>query len=119
MDAVRRFAQNIEVDCYNAEKLNKIGNPITLIMATNTSSREKSMASVKFRGSVNLLYLAVGARETLTLNIWQGVGLTNGCRGVVRDTVYENGQVITDVPICIVVEWYDYIGPPFFVDIKR
>ena len=38
---------------------------------------------------------------------------------MVRDIVYGNGQAITDMPIFIVVEWYNYIGPPFFVDSER
>ena len=31
----------------------------------------------------------------------------------------ENGKVITDMPIFIVVKWYNYIGPSFFEDNKR
>ena len=77
------------------------------------------MTSDKIRGLEKSLYVAVGAQVNLTSNIWQGVGLTNGCRGAVRDIVYENGQAITDMPNFIVVEFYNYIGPPFFVDSDR
>ena len=67
---MRLFTENAEVDRYNAEKLNKIVNPITRIMAINNSSRERSMTSDKFRGLENSLNLAVGAPMNLTCNIW-------------------------------------------------
>ena len=46
------------------------------------------MTSDKFIGLENSLYLAEGAKVILTSYIWQGVGLRNGCRGVVRDIIY-------------------------------
>uniref|UniRef100_M4BGT7 Uncharacterized protein n=1 Tax=Hyaloperonospora arabidopsidis (strain Emoy2) TaxID=559515 RepID=M4BGT7_HYAAE len=42
-DAVRLFTENAEVDRHNAEKLNKIGNPITLLMAINRRRANKWM----------------------------------------------------------------------------
>ena len=71
------------------------------------------MTSKRFRDLGNSLYLAAGAKVNLASNIGQGVGLKIGWTGVVQDIVYENGQTITDMPIFIVVEWYEYIGPPF------
>ena len=64
------FAENAEVDHYNAEMLNNKENPITRILAINSSSRGKSMDFDKFRGLENSLYLAVGAQVNLTSNIW-------------------------------------------------
>ena len=71
---MRLSAENAGVDRYNAEKLSKIGNPITRIVAINSSSRGSSMTSDNFRGLKNSLYLAVEAQVNLTFNF----GRTSG-----------------------------------------
>ncbi|MFO0089655.1 MAG: ATP-dependent RecD-like DNA helicase, partial [bacterium] len=114
-DAVRLFSTNEKVDEYNTRKLNQLKKPITLIKAKNSTKTARSLASDKFRGLKNDLYLAVGAKVTLVTNLWSSCGLTNGGKGTIVDIVYPTGsQPNIDQPSFIVVHFPEFTGPQFF-----
>ncbi len=112
-DAIRLFPDNASCNAYNAEKLKSLNSPITLLQAKNTNSRCKNGTDDSFSGLKNYIYLAKGAKITLTNNLWTKQGLVNGANGVVRDIVYEKvGDEIK--PIAILVDFEKYNGPKFF-----
>lgn len=59
-----------------------------------------------------MLHLSIGSRVMLRTNLWIAKGLVNGALGTVRDILYESGKrPITDLPVCIMVEFDKYTGP--------
>ena len=52
-----------------------------------------------FNGSKELIIFSGREEVTLTSNNWQGIGLTNGYKGVVRGIVYEDNQTTNNLPI--------------------
>ena len=113
-EAVRLFSTNEKVDEYNTRKLIKLGQPITLIKAKNKTKAGQKWSSDKFGGLKNELYLAVGAKVTLTSNIWGACGLTNGGKGTIKDIVYLPGSLPNiDQPSFILVHFPDYTGRQF------
>ena len=55
-----------------------------------------------------VLFLAVGSRVMLTLNLCQSQGLTNGAFGWVRAIIYKEGEAPGNLPMFVVVEFDDY-----------
>ena len=47
----------------------------------------------------------------LTRNVWQTKGLYNGALGTVKAILYVNGLQHQGLPMCVLVEFDDYIGP--------
>src|SRR5690349_15595479 len=72
-DALRIFPTNEEVLTYNLDKLRLIGNPIAAINAINSDSIAKKASQNDLLGLENVIFLTVGARVMLTLNLWQEV----------------------------------------------
>ena len=47
----------------------------------------------------------------LTMNIWPSVGLCNGSTGNVVDIIYALNYQSPDLPVAVIVKFYDYVGP--------
>ena len=52
----------------------------------------------------------------LTSNLWPQVGLCNGAAGCIKKILYSAGQQPPSLPICILVCFDKYTGPPFSPD---
>ena len=117
VDTTYLFPTNKEVNSHNVKQLKKLGNPIVRINSLNSSSRAKNLSPESFRGLRNFLYLCVGSKVVLTLNIRTELGLCNGTTGVVRDIIYEQDTKPPALPTCV---WCDfgsqYTGEPLFTD---
>jgi hypothetical protein len=116
-DAVRLFAENADVNAYNAERLKELKQPIILFRAECSSFTAKRMEADKFRGLELDLFLCIGASITLTTNLWIDAGLVNGAKGKVVDIVYGADQdPKKDLPSFVVIDFESYSGVPFFRD---
>ena len=98
---------------YNHEQLTKLENPIAHINARYSSALAKKIPSDDITGLKPVVFLAKGARDMLTMNLWSSVGLCNGATGTVVDIIYQNNHQPPDLPIAIIVEFENYRGPAF------
>ena len=55
----------------------------------------------------------VGQRVMLSCNLWVKAGLVNGALGVIIQIVYTLGFTPHKLPTYVVVEFDNYIGPPW------
>ena len=121
VNAQRLFVLNEDVDNYNYDKLKSLDSPIAKILAKNN---EKSIKLPKdqFNGAPNRIYLSVGAKITITTNLWQKFGIVNGIEGVVRDIIYPPNRTNDQIdipPTAVLIEFDHYQGPQFFSDTAR
>lgn len=71
----------------------------------------KIIPSEEMSGLEPTIFLAIGAKVMLTMNLWPAVGLCNGATGRVIDIIYENNHQPPDMPIAVIVKFDDYLGP--------
>ena len=48
--------------------------------------------------------------------MWSDVGLCNGSLGIVKDIIFNRGQLPPALPIAVIVKFDKYTGPSFFDD---
>ncbi len=99
-DVTYLFTTNKEVLQHNMKCLQHLNAPIALIEAVH-SGKGKAMSADAFMGLQVSLYLAIGARVLLTLNLSHGAGLVNGSVGSVMDIIYhedDDNQSPTRLP---------------------
>ena len=68
----------------------------------------------------NNFMACTNARVAYTTNVNTHIGILNGAMGTIKDFVWNTGQhPETHLPKAIVVEFDDYVGPPFFTEPER
>ena len=117
--AVHLFATNREVDEHNIRALNGIAAPKICLRAKhsddNKTRKARNMKCDSFQGLSLTLYLSVGTRVMLHINLWTATGLTNGSVGEVKDIVFHPvDNPHHDLPRFVVVDFPHYRGPRFF-----
>jgi hypothetical protein len=115
-DAIHLFPTNAKVNEHNQRRLQCTKNPIVQIKAEHNCARARSLIAKCFRGLETLLYLAVGAKVMLCMNIAHPAGLVNGATGIVIDIVFEEGQTDAEnLPSFVIVDFGEqYKGPNLF-----
>jgi ATP-dependent exoDNAse (exonuclease V) alpha subunit len=110
------FCTNKDVQCHNCACIKKLKTPIAFIRAEHTgkgSSGTKDTA----QGLAASLYLAVGAKVLVTINVAQPAGICNGSFGIVTEIVYDADVRPPALPRFVLVDLGDlYTGPSFFPD---
>lgn len=109
-DAIRLFYSNEQVANFNHEELTKLQNPFARIDARHSSDVAKKINSDEMSGLQPVIYLSMGAKVMLTMNLWPRAGLCNGATGTVVDFIYKNGHQPPDLPIAVIVQFDDYRG---------
>lgn len=110
-DTTRLYYSNDEVATYNHEQLTKLQQPVAHINAGHSSSVAKNLPSDEMSGLQPTIFISVGAKVMLTMNLWCSVGLCNGATRTVIDIIYQNGHQPPHLPIAVVVQFDDYRGP--------
>ncbi len=110
-NAIRLFSDNASCHEYNTQKLKELKQPITKIVAKNSSARARSISEDNFSSLKNFYFLCINSRITLTSNMWIKHGLVNGANGTIRDILFDAGDTL---PYCILIEFDNYSGPKFF-----
>ena len=109
------FSTNAEVDSHNVKALKSLQLPIVKIKAINTTTWMRQQTPDRCGQLHNVLFLARGAKVTLTYNLSPEIGLANGSSRVVKDVVYRAGESPKKhLPYCVWVEMEGYTGPSFF-----
>ena len=112
-DVTHLYFTNKQVNNHNNEMIQKIGNPIALIEATN-EGRASSFSDNDLGGLASKLYLCVGALIFLTKN-FLNLGLCNGSQVIVKEITCEDGETAPSVPKFALVDFGDSrTGEPFF-----
>jgi hypothetical protein len=90
--------------------------PIVRNLAKHTGAGAASAKASQAMGLQRELYLAIGALVSLTTNLWVERRLTNGSTGRVVDVIWgpDDDSKTPNLPLCVVVDFPDYNGPPFF-----
>ena len=91
---------------YNTQTLKELKQPITKIVAKNSSARARSISEDN-----KTIFLCINSRITLTNNMWIKYGLVNGANGTIRDILFDAGDTL---PYCILIEFDNYSGPKLF-----
>lgn len=76
-----------------------------------------SSASPEDAGGLHPVLLAAQSRVMLTANIWQEVGLCNGASGTIQHLLYNDNHRPPHLPVAILVEFDNYSGHHFSVNI--
>ena len=83
--------------------------------SSESFSDEPSLSQLEQVIQCLLLFLCIGAKVLLTMNIWQHAGLCNGAVGTVVDIVYDDESIAPGLPVCVLVDFKDdYTGPPIW-----
>ena len=89
-------------------------HPVVKVSAENRGMHATSSSSEKAGGLVRTLYISVGARVMLTVNLNVSYGLFNGAVGTVMDIIYKTDSSPThSQPHIILVNFPKYTGPQF------
>ena len=111
-DIVRLYGTNNEVEKYNLDTCVKLGNPIAKVIGAHSDNVALSADARDFWGLKNVLYLSVGSKVMLRINLLTKFGLVNGSQGIIRDIIYDENATENDMPKVIIVEFPDYTGDP-------
>ena len=105
---------------FNLENLHLLGMPVATIKAVHSSSAAASAKPDDVRGLYPIIHLAKGARVMLTANLWQQIGLCNGAAGTVYEFIYyAEGHSPPSLPISVLVDFDNYIGPSFLHQLPK
>ena len=111
---IRLFASNKAVANHNNKCLNGLKRSIALIKAVHSSNEARKASPADAYNLDKSIFLAVGARVLVTVNIFSEGGLNNGTTGVVKDLIYTGDNTAPNLPNVVIVEIDDYTGPSFF-----
>ena len=112
----------LPLDCFTATKRLQLAI-ILQLKQPHSSSQVAKIHPQDMNGLEPSLLLSKGAFVMLTMNIWPAVGLCNGSTGKIVDIIYHPSHQPPDLPIAVIVQFDDYIGPsisnetPLFVPI--
>ena len=109
-DATRLFYSKREVNKYNGKKLRELDNPVARVSAVHTGANARRASADMAEGPERDLYLAKGAKDMLTKNLYQQVGPVNGIRGEVVQLVYADDAPPPKLPLYVVVKFRGYSG---------
>ena len=87
-----------------------------MLNALHSGSQAASASPDDAGGLQPILFLARMSRVTLTMNIWQQVGLCNGAAGTVSEILYKTSTKPPDLPLAILVDFDTYTGSQFLTD---
>jgi hypothetical protein len=104
---------------HNAKMLKALGNPILRLNAQHDCPASRGKSTDFCRHLANQLHVCIGAKVLIVCNVDTGLGLANGCKGVIKDFLYEDGVVAPDLPFAIIVEVDEYTGPAFFAGVEK
>lgn len=121
------FTTKEEVARHNESELRKIVNKDNPLMEFTfdllPTERSTKSHGIKKHFQLKTLIearvaLCRGARVSLNRNVWQRKGLFNGAIGTVIDIRFDMGQnpLNGDLPVYIVIDFEDYIGPAWDKD---
>ena len=114
--AVRLFYDKLSVAQYNSEKLQTLNMPIARINAIHSCAAAANAKPDDAGGLYPVVFLAEHSQVMLTANLWQEVGLCNGAIGTVYKLLYTETNIPPNLPIAVLVDFNDYIGPTFLSD---
>ena len=101
-----------EVEKCNLDTYVKLANPIAKIIGTHSDNIALNANARDFWGLKNVLYLSVGSKVMLRINLLTKFGLVNGSQGIIRDIIFDENATENDMPKVIIVEFPDYTGKP-------
>ena len=104
---------------HNLKKVKANGQPIAVIHAQSNCQAAKEASSEKACGLVSELVVNKNSVVRLTSNLWTKAGLTNGAKGVVKGIIYAPGCKPPSLPICLIVVFEKYYGPPFIESLPK
>ena len=114
LDSTWLFERNKSANEHNSLMLRKNTNPILRLSAIHDCPSSRRREAELCRKLEPTLYLAVGARVMLLWNVLTTAGLVNGATGVVKDFLFDGNSCSDDGPVAVIVEFKEYVGPPFF-----
>ena len=109
--ATRLFYTNEEVATFNYNSLLQLKQPIAKIDAKHSSSQAAKISPQDMYGLEPTLLISKNALVMLTMNLWPSVGLCNGATGTVVDIIYTTPHNPPDLPVAVIVNFDNYIGP--------
>ena len=109
--ATRLFYTNEEVASFNYNSLLQLKQPIAKIEAKHSSSQAAKVSPQDMYGLEPTLLISKNALVMLTMNLWPSVGLCNGATGTVVDIIYTTPHNPPDLPVAVIVNFDNYIGP--------
>ena len=109
--ATRLFYTNEEVASFNYNSLLQLKQPIAKIEAKHSSSQAAKISPQDMYGLEPTLLISKNALVMLTMNLWPSVGLCNGATGTVVDIIYTTPHNPPDLPVAVIVNFDNYIGP--------
>ena len=112
-DCLHIRASNEECNRVNRQRLQDLKQPIVLVEAKHSNGKPNTYTDENFRRLKAKLFISIGARIMLTMNICVNVGLVNGSMGDIVDIIYQTSKH-PDLPDFIIVEFPSYTGIPFF-----
>lgn len=110
------FPTHNEEWLHNKTKILKANerNPIAKVDAISHGSHAKGVSSENAKGLLPTVYLCIGCKVMLTTNLHVKFGLFNGSTGTVVEIIYPEGKTPKDCqPVCVMVKFQKYTGPPF------
>ena len=117
-DCLHIRASNEECNRVNRKRLQDLKRSIVLLEAKHSNCKPNTYSDENFRRLKAKLYISVGARIMLTMNVCVNVGLVNGSMGDIVDIIYKTSQP-PDLPEFIIVNFPSYSGLPFFIGEDR
>ena len=104
---------------HNLDKVKANNQPIAVIHAVSNCKSAKQASSDKACGLQSELAVSKNSVVRLTANLWTKAGLTNGAKGIVRGIIYAPNSKPPDLPLCLIVTFEKYYGPPFIDSLPK